>query len=133
MFDITQRQMKSKEVRQRPFICPLLSISCFIQDIPNLDLGRRAASPVAEEQPVSPTVSISTTGADVSGPSSRRTSVSSIGRPGSGTSSRSTSFNLPSEARNAIRADSRSPGEEVEFDEEMDEESMCTTILTESN
>jgi len=43
-------------------------------------------------------------------------------RSGSGASSRSTSFSLPNDARSAIRADGRSPGEEVEFDEEMDEE-----------
>jgi protein phosphatase inhibitor 2 len=48
-------------------------------------------------------------------------------RSGSGASSRSTSFSLPSDARSAIRADRRSPGEEVEFDEEMDEE--CEFIL----
>ncbi|KAJ3516820.1 hypothetical protein NLJ89_g884 [Agrocybe chaxingu] len=98
-------------------------------DIPNLDLGL-AASPVQEHHPESP---ISSTGADTSGPSSRRTSISSNGRPGtamsgrsgSGTSSRSTSFNLPNDARNVIRADSRSPGEEVEFEEEMDEETAA--------
>jgi len=45
------------------------------------------------------------------------------GRSASVTSSRSTSFNLPNDARNSIRADSRSPGEEVECEEEMDEES----------
>jgi len=46
-------------------------------------------------------------------------------RSGSGASSRSTSFSLPNDARSAIRADRRSPGEEVEFDEEMDEESAA--------
>jgi len=69
---------------------------------------------------------ISSTGADTSGPSSRRTSMSSLrsgsGRSPSTASSRSTSFSLPNEARREIRADSREPGEEVEFDEEMDEE-----------
>ena len=44
-------------------------------------------------------------------------------RSGSAASSRSTSFSLPNDARNAIRADRRSPGEEVECDDEMDEES----------
>ncbi|KAF8165628.1 hypothetical protein B0H34DRAFT_689867 [Crassisporium funariophilum] len=104
-------------------------------DIPNLDLGLGgfSGSPL-EERPSSPTISISTTGADTSGPSSRRTSISSTGgrpgtsmsaRSGSGASSRSTSFNLPNDARNAIRADSREPGEEVEFEEEMDEETAA--------
>jgi protein phosphatase inhibitor 2 len=101
-------------------------------DIPNLDLGY-TSSPLEENHPESPTVSVSPTGADTSGPSSRRTSISSNGRPstsmsgrsGSGASSRSTSFNLPSDARNSIRADSRSPGEEVEFEEEMDEETAA--------
>ena len=81
-------------------------------------------------RPTSPTISVSTTGADTSGPSSRRTSISSLGRPGtamsarsgSGTSSRSTSFSLPNDARSAIRADGRLSSEEVEVDEEMDEE-----------
>ncbi|KAF9567389.1 hypothetical protein CPC08DRAFT_627043 [Agrocybe pediades] len=98
-------------------------------DIPNLDLGY-PRSPVEDSHPQSPSMSVSPTGADTSGPSSRRTSISSVGRPGtsmsgrsgSGASSRSTSFNLPNDARNAIRADARSPGEEVEFEEEMDEE-----------
>jgi len=88
----------------------------FEGDIPTLELdlsettlGARSVSP------------ISTTGADTSGPSSRRTSLSSISRPGtamsarsgSGASSRSTSFSLPNDARSTIRADERSPGEEV--------------------
>ncbi|KAF8204776.1 hypothetical protein BJ912DRAFT_939279 [Pholiota molesta] len=100
-------------------------------DIPNLDLGF-PRSPEEELRPLSPAISASSTGANTSGPSSRRTSISSIGgRPGtsmsvrSGTSSRSTSFNLPGDARNAIRAESRSPGEEVEFEEEMDEETAA--------
>jgi len=101
-------------------------------DIPNLDLGY-PRSPVEDNRPESPTISVSPTGADTSGPSSRRTSISSNGRPGtsmsgrsgSGTSSRSTSFNLPNDARTAIRADSRSPGEEVEVEEEMDEETAA--------
>ena len=94
-----------------------------------------SAASLGGARSVSPTPSISTTGADASGPSSRRTSISSNGRPGtamsarsgSGASSRSTSFSLPSDARSAIRADRRSPGEEVEFDEEMDEE--CGFII----
>jgi len=101
-------------------------------EIPNLDLGF-PQSPLEMDHPNSPTVSVSPTGADTSGPSSRRTSISSNGRPGtsmsgrsgSATSSRSTSFNLPNDARNAIRADSRSPGEEVEVEEEMDEETAA--------
>ncbi|KII95265.1 hypothetical protein PLICRDRAFT_149852 [Plicaturopsis crispa FD-325 SS-3] len=100
-------------------------------EIPSLDLaslGRYTASP---SDPSSPVMSASPTGADASGPSSRRTSISSAGRSGSvkptgsGTSSRSTSFNLPSDARKEIRADSRQTGEEVEVDEEMDEETAA--------
>ena len=99
-----------------------------LAEIPNLDLdGHYVLS--REQGTTSPMPSISSTGADTSGPSSRRTSVSSLGRPpsasgrpGSAASSRSTSFNLPSEARREIRADSREPGEEVEFEDEMDEE-----------
>jgi len=102
------------------------------RDIPDLEL-EFSATTLGGPRCASPTVSISTTGADTSGPSSRRTSISSLGRPGtamsarsgSGTSSRSTSFSLPNDARNTIRADGRSPGEEVEFDEEMDEESAA--------
>ncbi|KAG6813042.1 hypothetical protein H0H92_014577 [Tricholoma furcatifolium] len=94
-------------------------------DIPNLDLdghylpSRETGSP------------ISSTGADASGPSSRRTSISSIGRSGSlsgrgsSTSSRSTSFSLPNDARREIRADGREPGDEVEVEEEMDEETAA--------
>ncbi|KAF9057847.1 hypothetical protein BJ165DRAFT_82754 [Panaeolus papilionaceus] len=101
-------------------------------DIPDLSLNY-STSPTEDIHPTSPTASISTTGADTSGPSSRRTSISSAGRPGtspsgrssSGTSSRSTSFNLPNDARNAIRADGRTPGEEVEVEEEMDEETAA--------
>lgn len=98
----------------------------FSLDIPTLDLGLgyRAPSPLEEDQPVSPTMTLSSTGADASAPSSRRTSFSSSGRPGtsmSGSSSRSTSFNLPHESRRGSR--SRSPGGEVDFEEdEMDEE-----------
>jgi protein phosphatase inhibitor 2 len=101
-------------------------------DIPALELELSATS-LGGPRSTSPTISISTTGADASGPSSRRTSISSIGRPGtamsarSDASSRSTSFSLPNDARSAIRADRRSPGEEVEVDEEMDEE--CGFII----
>ncbi|CAL1700372.1 unnamed protein product [Somion occarium] len=85
-------------------------------------------SPAVSLPPASPT-SIAATGGD-SGPSSRRTSFSSTGRassvrPGSGTSSRSTSFNLPNEARETIRLDGRQPGDEIEFEEEMDEETAA--------
>ncbi len=38
-------------------------------------------------------------------------------------SSRSTSFSLPNEARETITLEGRQPGDEVEFGEEMDEES----------
>jgi protein phosphatase inhibitor 2 len=106
----------------------LLLLKQFWLDIPALEL-ELSATTLGGARSASPAVSISTTGANASGPSSRRTSISSIGRPGtamsarSGTaSSRSTSFSLPNDARSAIRADGRSPGEEVEFDEIMDEE-----------
>ena len=111
-----------------------LLLNQFWLDIPALELELSATS-LGGARSASPTISISTTGADASGPSSRRTSISSIGRPGtamsarsgSGASSRSTSFSLPNDARSAIRADRRSPGEEVEFDGEMDEE--CGFII----
>lgn len=103
----------------------------------------------SESPPQSPTQTISSTGADTSGPSSRRTSISSVGfsnasvgsggggvgtsgsisggsmkSGGSGTSSRSTSFNLPDEAKGGIRDADGERGEEIEEDEEMDEEGM---------
>ncbi|KIK67693.1 hypothetical protein GYMLUDRAFT_36424 [Collybiopsis luxurians FD-317 M1] len=92
-------------------------------DIPNLDLNGRYV-------PASPVLSSSPQTSNLSGPSSRRTSFSSAGRSASGSgrsgspgSSRSTSFNLPDEARSDIRAAGNGErGEEVEFDEEMDEE-----------
>ncbi|KAJ7872072.1 hypothetical protein B0H13DRAFT_2236308 [Mycena leptocephala] len=104
-------------------------------EIPNLDLNGQYVW-TNGSNPTSPIMSPSPTGADGSGPSSRRTSFSSngrsgsvsgrsgsaSGRSGSGNSSRSTSFNLPNEARREIRADERETGEEVELDEEMDEE-----------
>ncbi|KAJ7068758.1 hypothetical protein C8F01DRAFT_1119203 [Mycena amicta] len=96
-------------------------------EIPNLDLSGHWS----DSNPASPTMA-SPTGADGSGPSSRRTSISSNGRSGSVSgrsgsdhSSRSTSFNLPDEARRGIRADGRETGDEVEFDEEMDEETAA--------
>ncbi|KAG5651148.1 hypothetical protein H0H81_009720 [Sphagnurus paluster] len=103
-------------------------------EIPRFDLDGQYIPPSRDNPEVSsPTeMSVSSTGADNSGPSSRRTSLSSVGRSGSisgrsgsGTSSRSTSFSLPNDARREIRADSRDPGEEVEFDEEMDEETAA--------
>ncbi|KAI0751128.1 hypothetical protein C8Q80DRAFT_1155690 [Daedaleopsis nitida] len=97
-------------------------------DIPSLDLGvQRTASPISPVRSMSPVSSTGATGGG-SGPPSRRTSFSSTGRsstPGGRTSrssSRSTSFNLPNEAREVIRLDGRQPGDEVEFEEEMDEE-----------
>lgn len=98
-------------------------------DIPNLDLGFTYNA--SNSGPTSPTLTSSPVEGSASGQSSRRTSLSSTGRPagsgsgrsGSATSSRSTSFNLPSEAKGEITVDRRDPGEEVEFDEEMDEES----------
>jgi protein phosphatase inhibitor 2 len=121
----TDELMEGRYIR---IIVFLLLLKQFWLEIPNLELALSATS-LDGIRSVSPTVSISTTGADASGPSSRRTSISSIGRPstamsvrsGSGASSRSTSFSLPSDARSAIGADGRSPGEEVEIDE-MDEE-----------
>jgi len=97
-------------------------------DIPSLDLGGLASSPM--DYTTSSPRSASPTGADTSGPSSRRTSLSSVGRAASGRSastgsSRSTSFNLPSEARREIRAEvQRETGEEAETEEEMDEEGL---------
>ncbi|RPD80768.1 hypothetical protein L226DRAFT_529228 [Lentinus tigrinus ALCF2SS1-7] len=96
-------------------------------DIPSLDLNGRVASPISPVRSMSPVSSTGATGGG-SGPPSRRTSFSSQGRsstPGGRTSrssSRSTSFNLPNEAREVIRLDGRQPGDEVEFEEEMDEE-----------
>ncbi|KAG1763166.1 hypothetical protein EDD22DRAFT_888323 [Suillus occidentalis] len=98
-------------------------------EIPSLDLGGHM-SPSMEYLSSSPR-SVSPTGADTSGPSSRRTSLSSTGRPSSSRrsastgSSRSTSFNLPSEAKAEIRAVQGNPGEEVETEEEMDEEAAA--------
>lgn len=115
-------------------------------DIPGFNLN----APYSDSPPQSPTQTLSSTGADTSGPSSRRTSTSSVGfsahsggaggeggisasgsgsgrSAGSGASSRSTSFNLPDEARKGIEAGSSSGerGEEVEEDEEMDPEGKC--------
>ncbi|KAI0340749.1 hypothetical protein BDW22DRAFT_1333491 [Trametopsis cervina] len=97
-------------------------------EIPQLDLGV-AASMLPRS--FSPTSSVAATDGE-SGPPSRRTSFSSNGRtassgggPGSRSSSRSTSFNLPNDARDVIRLDGRQPGDEVEFDEEMDEETAA--------
>ncbi|KIJ20535.1 hypothetical protein PAXINDRAFT_68146 [Paxillus involutus ATCC 200175] len=92
-------------------------------DIPDLHLGARAGSPAS----CSPR-SVSPVSMMASGPSSRRASLSSIGRnssgrSGSATSSRSTSFNLPNEARGEIvNSGKREPGDEIETEEEMDEE-----------
>lgn len=117
----------------------LASTNVSLADIPNLDLGGHYIFPREHGSTGGTCTSpVSSTGADTSGPSSRRTSISSSagrpgsvsGRSGSATSSRSTSFNLPSEARREIRADSREPGEEVEFEEEeMDEEGEYSAIL----
>jgi len=108
-------------------------------EIPNLDLNGQYVWTNGTSNPTSPIMTPSPTGADGSGPSSRRTSFSSAGRSGSvsgrsgsasgrsgsGNSSRSTSFNLPNDARREIRADGRETGEEVELDEEMDEETAA--------
>ncbi|EMD40408.1 hypothetical protein CERSUDRAFT_111012 [Gelatoporia subvermispora B] len=100
-------------------------------DIPSLDLNGRTSSPESSVRAQSPVSSTGATGGG-SSPSSRRTSFSSAGRtstpsgrPGSGSSSRSTSFNLPNEARESIRLDGRQPGDEVEEEEDMDEETAA--------
>ena len=96
-------------------------------EIPSLDLnGNMTSSPPPTARSFSPS-SVAATDGD--GTASRRTSFSSSGRtssgggPGSRSSSRSTSFTLPSDAREVIRLDGRQPGDEIECDEEMDEES----------
>ncbi|TFL00669.1 hypothetical protein BDV98DRAFT_569396 [Pterulicium gracile] len=111
-------------------------------EIPAFDLNGNYIHPSQRAQ--SPTyftgnelVPPSPTGADASGPSSRRTSLSSTGWPGSAGggstsdsqvrpttpgSSRSTSFSLPSEARKNLQLGEGERGGEVEVDEEMDEE-----------
>lgn len=118
-------------------------------DIPdlNLEVQYMYDSPPSR----SPARTVSSTGADTSGYSSRRTSISSVGfftgnnnvsnssvapsgsgaslrSAGSGSSSRSTSFNLPDEERRGIRAADGERREEVEEDEEMDEESESNTF-----
>jgi len=115
-------------------------------DIPGFNLN----APYSDSPPQSPTQTLSSTGADTSGPSSRRTSISSVGfsthngsaggeggisasgsgsgrSAGSGASSRSTSFNLPDEARKGFQVGSSGGerGEEVEEDEEMDPETAA--------
>jgi len=125
MFDTTQRQIQSKEVCSSHYIFLSRFQSYFLPlDIPDLSLNAGFSLSPLEDEPASPTMTLSSTGADASAPSSRRTSFSSSGRPGtsmshrSGSSSRSTSFNLP---RRASR--SRSPGGEVDFEEDdMDED-----------
>lgn len=121
MLDTTPRQTLSRAVSELNSF-KASSLISIISEIPGLDLNGHYLAP-------SPAMSASPTDADFSGPSSRRTSISSIGRAsGSGRSSRSTSFNLPNEATHEIRADSREPGEEVEFGEEMDEESRFSCL-----
>lgn len=123
-----------------------------LTDIPDLNLG---AQYTYDSPPLqSPAQTISPTGADTSGPSSRRTSISSVGfytsnittvhssvpssgsvsgaslrSAGSGCSSRSTSFNLPDEARRGIRDTDGERREEVEEDGEMDEESESNILF----
>jgi len=98
-------------------------------DIPNLDLSGRCSAPNSNS--TSPTLTSSPVEGNASGPSSRRTSLSSTGKPtssgrsASANSSRSTSFNLPMEAKGEIAADQRDLGEEIEFEEEMDEETAA--------
>ncbi|KIP08331.1 hypothetical protein PHLGIDRAFT_18952 [Phlebiopsis gigantea 11061_1 CR5-6] len=108
-------------------------------DIPGLDLngslnGHMSTSPGPFGARSTSPSSVAATDGE-SAPPSRRTSFSSNGRtssgggPGSRSSSRSTSFNLPShlpsEAREVLRLDGRQPGDEIEFDEEMDEETAA--------
>ncbi|THH17759.1 hypothetical protein EW146_g3117 [Bondarzewia mesenterica] len=105
-----------------PYVRYNAETDTFEGDIPGFDLGGGIPSPVRTQSP-------SSTGADYSGPSSRRTSFSSAGRPsvsgrsGSGSSSRSTSFNLPADARGEIVGLQGERGE-VEL-EEMDEETAA--------
>jgi len=102
-----------------------------IEDIPNLDLSGRYSAP--NSNPASPILTASPIESEHSGPSSRRTSLSSTGRPSTGrsasvhssTSSRSTSFSLPSDAKGDFNNERREPGEEVECEEEMDEETAA--------
>jgi len=97
-------------------------------DIPNLDLSSRFSAP--NSNPTSPVLSSSPIDGNASVPSSRRTSLSSTGRSSSrrsasAGSSRSTSFSLPTSAKGDISSDHRDPGEEVEVEEEMDEETAA--------
>ncbi|KAI0920989.1 hypothetical protein AcW2_006102 [Taiwanofungus camphoratus] len=123
-------QMKITEPKT-PYVRYNAETDTVESDIPTLDLNGRTDSPVLSMRGQSPSSSTGVTGGG-STPSSRRTSFSSTGRtstpsgqPGSRSSSRSTSFNLPNEARDSIRLDGRQPGDEVEFDEEMDEETAA--------
>lgn len=109
-----------------------------VADIPSLDLNGRHASPVSPVRGQSPSNSSTAATGGGSAPSSRRTSFSSIGRASasgrqsSSSSSRSTSFNLPNEARDLIRIDNQQGSDEVEFDEDMDEESKFSPYLPSS-
>jgi len=96
-------------------------------EIPEFHLGNKY---ITESPPLSP---VSSTGADTSGPSSRRTSISSsgggrpssaAGRSASTSSSRSTSFSLPRDSAREMRSGGENTGlgEEVEEGEEMDPE-----------
>ncbi|KAI0797015.1 hypothetical protein C8Q75DRAFT_802672 [Abortiporus biennis] len=119
-------QMKITEPKT-PYVRYNAETDTFEGDIPALDLNGRN-SPATSARAISPSSAGATAGED-SGPPSRRTSFSSSGRASSGgrsgTSSRSTSFNLPNEARDSIRLDGREPGDEIEVDEEMDEETAA--------
>jgi len=124
-------QMKITEPKT-PYVRYNAETDTFEGDIPQLDLGRQSTSPPGSPPPGPPPFSpISSTGAtvdDADGPPSRRTSFSSSGRsgrPGSSASSRSTSFNLPTEARETIQLVGPQPGDEVEEDQEMDEETAA--------
>lgn len=101
-------------------------------EIPPFSLDTRSRSPsnASYSNPVSPTLPSSAQLEPEKSPDSRRASFGNAptraASSGSGHSSRSTSFNLPntSEAVRAVRSQGDGEqGEEVEFEEEMDEES----------
>ncbi|KAF8580580.1 hypothetical protein K439DRAFT_293284 [Ramaria rubella] len=105
-----------------------------MSDIPPFSLDTRSRSPSNQSysNPVSPTISSPAQIEPDRTTQSRRASFGNgPGRStssGSGSSSRSTSFNLPysSEAIRAVRSEGQGEqGEEVEFDEEMDEETAA--------
>lgn len=123
-------QMKITEPKT-PYVRYNAETDTVESDIPSLDLNGRTASPISPVRTQSPSNSSTAATGGGSAPSSRRTSFSSTGRASvsgrqsSGSSSRSTSFNLPNEARDIIRLENQQPGDEIEFEEEMDEETAA--------